>query len=463
MKNKIILLVMMLLPMVAGAETVEIDGIYYNLVSKSNEAEVCYGSCSYVGDAVIPPTIQYDGKEYHVTSIGDFAFCLNNYDNGWIDFQSNLKSVIIPSSVKRIGEYAFAGCTGLTTIAIPNSTTDIGKRAFIHCQNMKSISFGNSLQSIGSHAFYTCKSLTSLILPNSLKSIEYGIFENCSSLTSVVFGNNLATISLTAFKNCTKLSSVQFGKGLNSIGVRAFESCIELKSIIIPNSVTSIGGCAFSGCRSLASVTIGSGVKGIDNQAFASCKELTDVYCMAEAVPSTGTYDVFQDSYIEYATLHVPTSSIDAYKAVEPWKNFKNIVGLDGTIVETQKCSTPTISFDKSGLVFSCETPDVEYAYEIKDTDIKKGFADGNKVELTPVYTITVQAVKAGYESSDVATATIRWRNGSPVFQGFVKVDAGEGALWGDVNIDGQVDVADIANIIDIMAGKARMQVDTVE
>ena len=180
------------------------------------------------------------------------------------------------------------------------------------------------------------------------------------------------------------------------------------------------------------------------------------MYCYAETVPSTNT-NAFEDSYINYATLHVPTASINAYKAVEPWASFKTIMGLDGTMPEepeTPKCATPTIAFDKDGLVFSCETPDVDIAYEITDSDIRKGFANGNKVSLTPVYTITYYAMKAGYENSDVATAIIRWRNGTPVYQGFSKVDPGEGAVWGDLNTDGVVDVADIANIIDIMAGK---------
>ncbi|MBO7140910.1 MAG: leucine-rich repeat domain-containing protein [Prevotella sp.] len=230
-----------------------------------------------------------------------------------------------------------------------------------------------------------------------------------------------------------------------------FFGCSGLASVTIPNSVTGIGNDAFYGCSGLTSVTIGSGVRYIYSQAFASCKNLTDVYCLAEKVPSTNT-DAFKDSYINYATLHVPAASINDYKTTEPWKSFQNFMTLEEQ--QLPKCATPTVSFDKSGLVFNCETPDVEYAYEIKNTDVKKGVAEGNRVELTPVYTITYYAMKAGYENSDVATATIRWRNGSPVFQGFNRVDAGAGALWGDVNVDGQVDVADIANIIDIMAGK---------
>jgi hypothetical protein len=73
-------------------------------------------------------------------------------------------------------------------------------------------------------------------------------------------------------------------------------------------------------------LTIGSGINNIGSQAFFSCPELADVYCYAEAVPSTNTDAL--DSYIEHATLHVPSSSLSAYKATEPWKKFKEIVAL---------------------------------------------------------------------------------------------------------------------------------------
>lgn len=83
----------------------------------------------------------------------------------------------------------------------------------------------------------------------------------------------------------------------------------------------------YIGCSVLASVTIGSGIKNIGYGAFASCAELADVYCYAINVPSTYS-DAFNNSYINLATLHVPAESIDAYKAAEPWKDFKEIVAL---------------------------------------------------------------------------------------------------------------------------------------
>ena len=87
---------MTLLPMVAGAEAVEIDGIFYNLVSKAKEAEVTNrlggdgGFGSYSGSVDIPSSVTYEGTAYSVTGIGEFAF---------------------------------RSCSGLTSVTIPNSVT----------------------------------------------------------------------------------------------------------------------------------------------------------------------------------------------------------------------------------------------------------------------------------------------------------------------------------------------------
>ena len=134
------------------------------------------------------------------------------------------------------------------------------------------------------------------------------------------------------------------------------------------------------------------------------------VYCLAESVPYTNT-DVFKDSYPEYSTLYVPANSLNAYKSTEPWSSFGKFKSLDGSGTETKKCTTPTISYGGKKLTFNCETEGVEYVYEIKDADIKKGY--DSEVSLSATYEISVYATKAGYENSDVATATLVWGNAS--------------------------------------------------
>ena len=116
------------------------------------------------------------------------------------------------------------------------------------------------------------------------------------------------------------------------------------------------------------------------------------------------------------------------------------------------KCTTPTIAYAGSKLVFNCETPGAKCAYEIKCTDAVSG--RGGEVILGQTYEIRVHATLDGYEDSDVAVATIGWRNGRPVMEGFssVTMDGGDGNA--DVNGDGKVDVADIATVISVMAGQ---------
>ena len=89
---------------------------------------------------------------------------------------------------------------------------------------------------------------------------------------------------------------------------------------------TSIGEWVFF-CNGFTSVIIGNSVARISNAAFDACRELTDVYCYAEAVPTTDFY-AFSETPIENITLHVPTASIEAYRTTAPWSGFKAIVAL---------------------------------------------------------------------------------------------------------------------------------------
>ena len=92
-------------------------------------------------------------------------------------------------------------------------------------------------------------------------------------------------------------------------------------------SVTSIGNRAFCYCTGLTSIDIPNSVTSIGEQAFRFCTNLEDFYSYAEQVPECYSSS-FSNSNYKQATLHVPATSISAYNAVEPWKDFKEIVEL---------------------------------------------------------------------------------------------------------------------------------------
>jgi len=400
MKKQILLFVLTLLPMLASASPVEINGIYYNLIPKGKVAEVTRNPNAYSGEVVIPASVTYEEVEYSVASIGNYAF----------KYETGLTSVTIPNSVIIIGDGAFEECSGLTSATIPNSVTSMGDAAFYRCSGLTSVTIGNSVTSIGVCTFYECSCLTSITIGNSVTSIGGQAFRGCSGLTSVTIPSSVKSIGVEAFCWCSGLTSVTIPNSVTSIGVLAFSGCRSLTSLTIPNSVTSIGKYAFQGCSGLASITIGSGIQSIGDRAFADCPGLSDVYCFAENVPNTDI-GAFFGSYPEYATLHVPNASLQAYKDTNPWSQFGTIKTLEGDTPGAPKCATPTISYIDKELLFVCETEGVEFVSEIKVAD--NGMFYDDRITLSATYEISVYATKAGYENSDVATATLVWADAS--------------------------------------------------
>ena len=107
-----------------------------------------------------------------------------------------------------IEDYAFYGCTGLTSITIPDSVTSIGNSAFAYCSGLTSVTIPNSVTSIGGGAFYDCTGLTSVTIPNSVTSIGKSAFAYCSGLTSVTIPNSVTSIGEGAFRGCSGLTRV---------------------------------------------------------------------------------------------------------------------------------------------------------------------------------------------------------------------------------------------------------------
>ena len=168
---KKLLMLLVLAPLMALADTEIVDGIEwtYSIVGETAQVD---GASPATGAITIPSNL--GGRP--VTSIGDGAFygC------------SGLKSVTIPSSVTSIGWEAFCNCSGLTSVTIPSSVTSIGEGVFSGCGGLTSVTIPSSVTSIGDYAFFNCSELTSVTMPSSVSSIGYCVFWGCGGLTGFI-------------------------------------------------------------------------------------------------------------------------------------------------------------------------------------------------------------------------------------------------------------------------------------
>ncbi len=151
----------------------------------------------------IPATL--DGKR--VVSISANAFY----------FRSDLTTIIIPNGITEIGDYAFAGCSKVTSISFPASLQKIGNAAFYSCELLDAVVLRGTVE-IGSNAFYGCTAMTRLNLPASLRTVGDAAFYGCSALTALTVPSGTEEIGKQAFQDCKALTSLRLPDTLQSIG-----------------------------------------------------------------------------------------------------------------------------------------------------------------------------------------------------------------------------------------------------
>ena len=435
MKKHLLLVFAVLLPLLASAHDFEVEGVYYNIVPGTKQAEVTYQgnrfdeyNDEYFGSITIPSAVTYDGVEYSVTSIGEYAFlaCYNltsvTLSEGMASIGreafwdcTNLVSINIPESVTSIASEAFWNCRSLSSITIPKNVANIGRVAFHYCcgltsitiaedsqlssieegtfsmcSSVKNITIPGSVTSIGVGAFYECSNLASINIPEGVTSIEDYTFHGCCSLTSINMPVDIKSIGRYAFSYCDSLTNITLPKSTTSIGEYAFHSCSSLASIVIPESITEIGGNAFIGCISLARITVncanvvghwfrngdeitpssikeiilGSGVKSIADGAF-TCGSLTSITSQA-ITPPIIEYATF-DGVNKSIPVYVPAGTAKAYKAAPYWCEF-NIIDITG--IESPEFNTQNseIIYDLRG--HRVETPTKPGIYIVNENKV---------------------------------------------------------------------------------------------
>lgn len=279
------------------------DGLAYYITTFQDYKVVAVGTdwiLDCPSEVVIPTTVTYNKTTYPVAEV---------QKSGFMPTSTEITSVTLPSTVYKIGEFAFNG-TKISSMDLSH-VSNIGKMAFSSCEQLKDFSkikFG-IITEIPWGCFGSCGFSGTVTIPATVHYIHFAAFQDCKDITTVVWNTlNQATLDTIAFGGCKSLKSITLPLNLIKIGCMAFYNCTSLKEITIPSTTQVIEDMAFDG----------SGIQKIIVKAIAPPKATA-------TTDKSGTFYGVDKSI----PVIVPKGTADLYRAATGWKEFKSI--SDGT------------------------------------------------------------------------------------------------------------------------------------
>jgi len=281
-----------------------------------------------------------------ISGTGDMTEYENEEQLPWYDYSLLVKAIVIEEGVTSAYKWAFSACVNAESLSVP-STLKTYECYMVECTSLKTVTFVDGVEGILGSFMY-CTALETVVLPDTLIGIGVNAFSGCTALENVNLPESIRYILNNAFEGCTSLESITFPSGIVEIGQCAFADCTSLKTVIfegvdslgvddgsdrdvpfsnifagcpsleynvygnakylgndetpylllisaISDDITSveihedakcIAGTAFQSCNNLKAVVIPENIVGMGQSVFTECKNLTDIFCVAESIPS---------------------------------------------------------------------------------------------------------------------------------------------------------------------------------
>lgn len=376
-----------------------VDGIGYWFNEDGNTVSICANSktgANYSGAFTVPESITYEGKQYAVTGVG---------------------------------EYAFAECGELAQVDLPASITEIGARAFNECSNLVNVKIPANVSHIGDYAFNGCGKLGLIVclpvIPPSLGSYVFSGVDKSKVLLSVPmhfvdeytegsadwmgFGDYLLLgydavvdgvyYSIAGYYSDAQVCAnfigsekytgdivipdkLEFFKGTSKSCSFTVSQVLEgafknsgINSLTLPATVKTVGKDAFNGCRDLKECHLAGveyinerafydtglervyiecdDVLGIKSEAFAKSGNISLVVCKSFYHIPALAENAFDENVYAYASLEVLEDCIKYYVDTDGWKKFVHIGAVSGINDIQADSNAPVEYFNLQGVKVS--------------------------------------------------------------------------------------------------------------
>ena len=247
-----------------------------------------------------------------VLDLGD-SILLDDFVLGGFTYYSKLDKIVLPKNMESTGKMSvFKDSINLKTVVVPETLKEYGFGTFMNCEKLEEVNFPTTLERIGGLSFYGCSALKRIKIPANVSIIEGGAFAGCNNLETFEIDNrntNFVVIDgviynhdktkLVAFPCGYKdkhflvpeglkiigdgsflnspITSINFPSSLEIIKDWAFSCCSNLQSLDIPNSVLEIGEMAFEDCSALNHVKLPNCLAILKRQTFSGCDSLKEI------------------------------------------------------------------------------------------------------------------------------------------------------------------------------------------
>lgn len=183
--------------------------------------------------------------------------------------------VMIPFSIREIGEKAMQFLTGLEEIILPEGVRVIGKQAFDACINLKRVYLPQSLKELQEDVWNGCFRLEYVNLPVGIQVIPERAFFGCDKLEETILPVTVKELGEASFLSCLALKKISLPMCIGTIKDAAFEGS-GLEEITIPSSVTEFGKAVFENCYDLKKVIFRSKID-LSEDTFKGCVNLEEL------------------------------------------------------------------------------------------------------------------------------------------------------------------------------------------
>lgn len=271
--------------------------------------------------------INVSPNNYYLYSIDGVLFSKENNTLLVFPAAKSSLSYSIPFGIRKINDHAFSGTTNIKEVIIPSSVTEIGGWAF-SASNIQSLKIQSAIQVIGDCAF------------TKMKNIENFDITNCNGILYAIDGvlfaidKNTGTKKLIAYPMLKKNTTYQIPKGTQIIEEAAFSGNKFITKVEIPLGVERIAAGAFWSTSNIEEVNIPSSVQYVSSTAFYFCSKLrkltVDIKLPGGVFEFDKEYDdgerFFEDIDKSLCTLYVPSGTSFIYKTSPIFRFFRNVI-----------------------------------------------------------------------------------------------------------------------------------------